>query len=125
MSQIIKAYMGIFLILFLAFTSAGILAAFITVADAQDMHAAMVNELENSSFYPEVLTECFARAEEAGYQLSVTLYQEDYTSAECTGVETVPKDTSKVTSARLKLTFPFRLGFLGISSEHTFCGYAR
>ncbi len=125
MSQIMKAYTGIFLILFLTFTAAGILAAFITIADAQDMHASMVNELENSSFYPAVLEESFARAEEAGYQLSITLYQEDYTVAVCTNRNSVPQDTSKVTSAKLELTFPFQVSFLGVSSEHTFCAYAR
>lgn len=125
MSQIIKAYMGIFLILFLTLTSTGILAAFLAVADAQDMHASMVNELENSSFYPEVIRECFERAEGCGYQLSVTLYQEDYTMAVCTDAGTVPQDTSKVTAARLELTFPLPAGFLGIAGEHTFCAYAR
>ena len=125
MSQIIKAYLGIFLILFLTFTSAGILSAFLTVADAQDLHASMVSELENSDFYPGVLKNCFEMAEDCGYQLEVTLYREDYTLAECTAGALVPADTFGVTSARIKLTFPLRIAFFGVTQEHTFCAYAR
>lgn len=125
MSQIMKAYMGIFLILFLTFSSAGILSGFLTVVQAQDMHADMVNELENSSFYPGVLAECFQKAEHAGYDLSVTLYQEDYTLIQCTDSDMIPDDTSRVELAKVELTFPLQMGFFGVEQNHTFCAYAR
>ena len=38
MSQIIKAFMGVFLTLFMAVTAMGILAAYMEVMNAQDMH---------------------------------------------------------------------------------------
>ena len=44
--------MGLFILLSISFAAAGILSAFLTVADAQDIHQNMVNELENSDFYP-------------------------------------------------------------------------
>jgi hypothetical protein len=120
-----KANLGIFLILFLVFSSAGILSGFLTVVSAQDMHADIVNELENSSFYPGVLAECFQKAKSNGYELSVTLYQEDYTLATCTNVSTIPSDTSHVEFARVELTFPLQMGFFGVGQTHTFRGYAR
>jgi hypothetical protein len=120
-----KAYMGIFLVLLLTFCSAGILGGFLNVVNAQDMHADMVNELENSSFYPGVLADCFQKADRAGYDLSVTLYQEDYTLITCTDSDTIPADTSRVEMAKVELTFPLRMGFFEVEQAHTFCGYAR
>jgi hypothetical protein len=120
-----KAYLGVFLILFLVFSSAGILGGFLTVAGAQDMHADIVDELENSSFYPGVLAACFEKAERNGYELSVTLYQEDYTMVTCTAADAIPEDTSRVELARVELTFPLQMGFFGVGQTHTFSGYAR
>ncbi len=125
MSQIMKAFLGVFFLLFLTATSGGILSAFMVVMDAQDMHARMIDETENSNFYPEVLKECFAQAERSGYELSMTLYRENQALVRCTGEETVPEQTEDVDSAKLELTFPFTVPFLGIRTEHTLCAYAR
>lgn len=46
MSQIIKAFMGVFLTLFMAVTAMGILAAYMEVMNAQDMQARIVDEIE-------------------------------------------------------------------------------
>ena len=53
MSQIMKTFLGVFLILTMVVTSAGILSSFMEVMAAQNMHAAMVNEIEDSDFYYE------------------------------------------------------------------------
>ena len=50
MSQIMKAFMGVFLTLFMAVTAMGILAAYMEVMNAQDMQARIVDEIENSDF---------------------------------------------------------------------------
>ena len=50
MSQIIKAFMGVFLTLFMAVKAMGILAAYMEVMNAQDMQARIVDEIENSDF---------------------------------------------------------------------------
>ena len=72
MSQIIKAFMGVFLTLFMAVTAMGILAAYMEVMNAQDMQARIVDEIENSDFNTGVVRQCFLQSEEAGYQLKVT-----------------------------------------------------
>ena len=125
MSQIMKAFLGLFFILFMMVTSVGILSAYMLVIDAQDMHARMVDEVENSNFYPEVLKECFEWADKAGYQLSITLYHENREEQVCTDSSMVPSKTDDVDSARLDLMFPFQVRFFGIESEHTIWAYAR
>lgn len=72
MSQIMKAFMGVFLTLFMAVTAMGILAAYMEVMNAQDMQARIVDEIENSDFNTGVVRQCFLQSEEAGYQLKVT-----------------------------------------------------
>ena len=59
MSQIIKAFMGVFLTLFMAVTAMGILAAYMEVMNAQDMQARIVDEIENSDFNTGVVRQCF------------------------------------------------------------------
>ena len=59
MSQILKTFLGLFLILTMVATSAGILSSFLSVMTAQNMHAAMISEMEDSDFYPQVIMDCF------------------------------------------------------------------
>ncbi len=125
MSQIIKAYMGIFIMLSITFAAAGILAAYLTVADAQDIHQNMVNELENSDFYPEVVRECFLLAKNRGYTLEVTLYQSDYTSVCCRNAEDVPENTDEVVYAKVELQFPLEAAFYDFTETKSLCAYAR
>ena len=49
MSQIIKAFMGVFLTLFMEVTAMGILAAYMEVMNAQDMQARIVDEDRKST----------------------------------------------------------------------------
>ena len=65
MSQIIKAFLGVFLTLFMAVTAMGILAAYMEVMNAQDMQARIVDEIENSDFNTGVVRQCFLQSEEA------------------------------------------------------------
>lgn len=60
MSQIIKAFMGVFLTLFMAVTAMGILAAYMEVMNAQDMQARIVDEIENSDFNTGVVRTVFS-----------------------------------------------------------------
>lgn len=124
MSQIMKSFMGIFLIMFLAMVSMGILSAFMEVIDARDLHSRMIDELENSDYSANVMREQFDLAESAGYQLDITLYQGDV-ETKCTKREQVPDQASDAELAKVCLTFPFQVDFLGIDNTHTLCGYAR
>lgn len=125
MSQIMKSFLGIFIMLFMALTSIGILSAFLQVMDAQDMHARIINELENSNFSASVIRENFEMAEEAGYQLSVTLYYENEKQTEYPEKEAVQESSSAASMAKVNLEYPFQIAFFEMNSCHVLSGFAR
>lgn len=125
MSQIIKTFMGVFLILLMTVTSIGILTAYMKVLNAQDLQARVVDEIENSDYAASVIRAGYGEAQKAGCGLTVTLYYEGGGTVVLTDASQVPGNTEDVSMARVELTFPFRVAFLGIEKEHTFTGYAR
>ena len=125
MSQIMKTFMGIFLLLFLMASSAGMLEAFLQVLKAQDMHAMIVDELENSDYCLPVLQESFEKAQNYGYDLNIILYRENHETYVCTKKEELPQDTADAEMAKVNLTFPFEISFFGISQKYSINGYAR
>lgn len=125
MSQIIKAFMGVFLILFMAAAAMGILSAYMEVMSAQDMQARMVDEIENSDFNDGVIRECFARCSDAGYELAVTLFLEESAVLTAHSAGEVYGGYGNVDMAKVELKFPFRVAFFGINNIHTFVSYAK
>lgn len=125
MSQIMKAYLGIILILCITFSSLSIFQAFLMVIDAQDMQQNIVNELENSDFYRPVMEESFEMAARRDYNLVLTLYQSDYTSIECRAIEDVPMSTDEVLYAGVALEFPITIPFWNVSQQKKLFAYAR
>lgn len=125
MSQIIKTFLGIYLILFMAVTSVGILAAYMQVLGAQDLQARIVDELENSHYAAPVIRAEFEEANRAGCGLTVTLYYENGRTVAAASASRIPGNTQEVCMARVELAFPFQVACLGIRQEHTLTGYAR
>lgn len=62
MSQIIKAFMGVFLTLFMAVTAMGILAAYMEVMNAQDMQARLLMRSKTVILIPAWYDSVFCRA---------------------------------------------------------------
>lgn len=104
MSQIMKAFMGIFIILFMVFSSMGVLGAFLQVERALEFHSSVIDELENSDYADVVLENCLKEAEQYGYELEVTMYEE---------------------CAEVDLGFNIRIPFFGIESGQKIHGYGR
>lgn len=125
MSQVIKGYVGIFLILLLMMTSIGTLSAFMMVVSAQDVHANIIDELENSAYAKDVLAECFDTAGQSGYELSVNLFYDDGTSCGISSLEEIPADSGNASYARVELKFPLTIGFFQLEQNHIVSGYAR
>lgn len=125
MSQIIKTFLSVFLILFMTATAAGILCAYLQVLRAQDLQAQMVDEIENSNFACNIVRQCFADAGEAGCELAVTYYYESGGTVRCTGASQVPVDVGSVNMVRVELTFPLEIRIFGFNRKHTFTGYAK
>lgn len=123
MSQIMKAFLGVFLIMFMAVTSSGVLSGFLAVIEAQNLHAQIINELEDSDFHSDVARQCFESAAEKKDALSITFYMADNSTHTATGVSGIP-DSSDIVKARVELKFNYQVAFFGIDQEHVLSGYA-
>lgn len=123
MSQVIKAFLGLFFMISLILLGSGILAAQMDVSDALDYKADIIAELENSNFNSDVLNACIRQAQENGYKLEVKTFSEGGASVCYTDPSAV--DTKNVVMAEVKLTYPYRIGFLNAVTEHQVRGFAR
>ena len=125
MSQIIKAFTGVYMVLLLMLIGTGILGASLQVLRAQNLHGRIVDELENSDYARPVLLEAFAMARNQGMDLQVTLYLEDGASWPCEKAEDVPEHIGDVDVAEVLLRYEILLPLI---QEQTGCyvaGYAR
>lgn len=125
MSQVIKGYLGVFLVLLLMMSSIGILSAFMIVVNAQDLHANIVDKLENSACANTVIEECFDKAKQAGYGLSVCLFYEDGTNCQIASEAEIPANSGESAYARVELEFPLQVGFFQVDQDHRISGYVR
>lgn len=125
MSQIMKAFTGIFIVLFMMVSATGVLGGFYQTIHAQNLHAAVINELENSNYARGVLEECFSAAEESGYALEIELYDESGTVVSCSSATDIPSNTMVITMARVVLRYPFQIAFFDIDLMQELFGYAR
>ena len=125
MSQVIKAFMGVFMVLFLVAASTGLLGAFYQILHAQNTHAHMIDELENSDYAKSVLEACFEVAEEEKYRLQVSLYSDGQGSIICTNDDTLPEEMDRVTMAEVVLYYDVEVPFFDVVMEQQLFGYAR
>ena len=113
MSQIMKSFLGLFLIMFMV----------VTVLSAQNTHAAIISELEDSDFYPSVVNECFKKAKDENTQLSIKLYLDDNSVKTISGAGEIPGG-KKIEKARVELKFFYQIPFFEIKEPHILSGYA-
>ena len=125
MSQVMKAFMGVFMVLLLMTTSAGVLGAFYQILHAQNTHAVMLDELENSDFARSVMKGCFETAEVEKYQLQMNLYSTSSEIKTCMSVKDIPKNTQDITMVEVVLFYDIELAFFDIAKEQQLFGYAR
>ena len=119
MSQIMKTFLGVFLIMFMVVTSSGVLSGFMTVVEAQNLHAQIINELEDSS----VAQTCFENASKAGDTLELKLYMTDNSIRTVTDASQITS-SDEIEKARVELKFTYAVAFFGIEQEHVLSGYA-
>ena len=124
MSQIMKAFLGLFLILAMAGLELGILSAFLTVMHAQELHADILCRMENSNMNEEVLRSCFTDAEENNCRMWVTLYRDDHSLASCSEASGLPANTDDISMAQVVLEVPIEIPLVGVRSCFTLKGYA-
>lgn len=104
MSQIVKAGLGIILLVLLTAFSVMFIRLMCEVQAAQNFHDTVLDELENSYFNSGVLSACEKQAEEYGYHLAVRLYEEEH-------------------AAEVVLEYPFCLPVFWIEQTKTLVGY--
>lgn len=125
MSQIMKVFIGIFMVLFMTASSMGVLGAFLQVTKAQNYHAMIIDEMENSDYCASVCEECFRIADASNYRLTITFYQENGGYVSCTTGDDIPQTPAEFTMAKVVLSFDIQIPFMGIKSSQELMGYAR
>ena len=124
MSQVIKAFTGIFFLMLLTLLGSGIVSAQLDSAYARDYKEAVVAEIENSGFCESVMNACLTQAREDGYELTMTIYQ---SGEEPIVVESkVDGDimAENVEMVEILLNYDYSIPFLNYMSRHTLRGYA-
>lgn len=125
MSQVMKAFTGVFMVLFLMTTSTGVLGAFYQILHAQNTHALMIDELENSDYAKPVMEACFKTAEEENYHLQLSLYSETEEIKTCTVATDLPEDTKQVSMVEVVMNYSVKVAFFEVDVEQQLFGYAR
>lgn len=120
-----KAFMGLIMVLILMTTSAGVLGAFYQILHAQDTHAVMLDELENSNFARTIMQSCFETAEREEYRLQFSLYSDSEDIKICTSIEELPSQTENIYMVEVVLFYDIEIAFLEIAKEQQLFGYAR
>ncbi len=124
MSQIIKAFTGIFIVLLMVVTASGILGGYMQVLTAQNIHSGMIEELENSDYNPQVMRESIAIAKQNQVYPIIYLYSEDGNKLQVQKEEEVPDNTDRVVMAEVIVAFDYKIPFFGIQEPHRLSGYA-
>jgi len=125
MSQIVKSFLGVFLILFLMLCCLGIFGAYLSVAQAQNIHARVTGELEDSHYNPEVMRTLFRETEDMGYLLNIILYGEGVSEYEVKNPGDIPMDTSPYNQAKVSMEFQLALPVFDIGEAHMLVAFAR
>ncbi len=125
MSQIIKAFTGIYLLLLLMVSSTGVLSAFLQTLHAQNLHSMIIDELENSDYARSILEAAFQEAEKNQYDLHLILYRNHEAAVVCEEVTELPEDLGDVSMAEVCLGYEIALTFFDISLPQKLIGYGR
>ena len=124
MEQVIKTYLGIFLMMLLSTVGIGIVAAEVQICQARNFKSDVVVELENSNYNREVINGGMKQADELGLQLQVNLYEDSGNIIVCENGN-VPFLEKNVTMAEVVLHYGYRMGPFHGKTEHSIRGFGR
>lgn len=109
MGQVIKTYLGIFLMMLLMVAGAGVISAEAEICRARNFKTDVVTELENSHFHPSVIAACRQQAADMGYELEIETYGEG----------------QEIEMAEVTLYYTYQIGPFHTKTEHSVQGIAR
>ena len=125
MSQIIKAFTGIFMMLFIMTSVVGVLQVFFSVVQAQNYHSALIYELESSNHANSILKNGIEAGKSLGYQINYTLIKESGGVVRCTKTQDVPDNVEDIECVEVVLRYPVRIAFFEIEKAQELVGFAR
>lgn len=111
MKHIISAFGTLFVLMLNIFICIAVSNASGSAAEAKEFKAAVVAEIENSNFNPNVINSCISQAQAAGYELQITNCMYD--------------ENSNIQTAEVILTYSYQIPLFGISETKTTRGIAR
>lgn len=111
MKHIIGAYSILLVLVLNIFICIAVITVNAEVAAAKEYKAAVVAEIENSDFNPNVISECIAQAGAAGYQLQIS--------------ECAYDGENNIRTAEVILSYTYQIPLLGISETKNTRGIAR
>ena len=120
MDQIFKCYMGIFLLLFLTYTQAGILTAGAQVVAARNHYCRYVQQLEASGCSEVEGQKLIAEAKEQGYKLVILV---DPSTTEANNGNREAKIL--IYSGRISMDYQVTIPFLGVDKTEQLQGSIR
>ena len=124
MSQVIKAFTGVFFLILLAMLGSGIVSAQMDSAYARDYKEAVVAEIENSGFCESVMNACIMQAREDGYELTMTVYQSGKEPVILGNELRGEIMAENVEMVEILLNYDYSIPFLNYMSRHSLRGYA-
>lgn len=110
MAEIIKVYLGLFMLLLLLVLGVGIIGAVRQAENARLFHEDVIEELQCSNFSPGVESACAELASAQGYQLSITPIRDE---------------EGEILMEEVILRYPYKIPILDLSLMHETRGYAR
>lgn len=110
MSQIFKAFLGIFLILLFVITMIGVITADQDISNARDFKNQVVTQIEVSNFSSQVINACKSSATDYGYELDTN---------------TILDTNNRAVAVEITLRYNYSIPFLNVFSNHTLHDYAR
>lgn len=111
MKHIVEAFSVLIVIMWNLFLCVGMLGVSADVAAAKEYKAAVVAEVEDSNFNPNVIAACIREAESRGYTLEII---------PCTYGENESRRMAEVT-----LAYDYEIPLLGVSQRRETRGIAR
>lgn len=111
MKYIVEIFSLLLMFAWNLFLCSGLLGAGAEVAAAKEYKAAVVAELENSNFNPNVLDGCVKEAKTRGYLLKIT--------------PCMYGDAEEIQMAEVCLTYTYTIPILGIAEQRQTRGIAR
>lgn len=111
MAEYLKAWTTVLFFALEVILLTGIIAAAVTICQAQQFHSSVMAEIENSNFNDSVISQCKTEASQKGYELTVqkvvTNVEEGYQIAD------------------VQLSYPYRIGLLELNGTGQIRGTAR